>query len=140
MLTIQSVRLALRALMANRLRTLLTLLGIVIGITSVIALTSILGGLQSVVVGELQSLGDRLLLIRAGTTQSAGKGNEAGHVPALTVQDAQALAGVPSIAAVAPQLQLGSTQLTVGNRVWNTRVTAVNDAYAVVRHIRMGTG
>src|SRR6266851_3108328 len=140
MMTIQSVRLALRALMANRLRTLLTLLGIVIGIRSVIALTSILGGLQSLVVGELQSLGDRLLLIRPGTPQSAGKGNTAGHIPVLTVQDAQGLAGLVSVAAVAPSLQLGDARLTVGSRVWNTRVTAVNESLSVVRHVRMGTG
>jgi putative ABC transport system permease protein len=126
--------------MANRLRTLLTLLGIVIGITSVIALTSILGGLQSLVVGELQSLGDRLLLIRPGTPQSAGKGTTAGHTPVLTLQDAFGLAGLPSVAAVAPSLSLGGAQLSVGSRVWMTQVTAVNESFAVVRHVRMGTG
>src|SRR5258706_5071005 len=109
-----SVRVALRALGANKLRTTLTMLGIIIGVAAVIALMSIGRGAQAQVTSQIQSLGTNLLFVTPAKTPN-GLRSRSIRGATLTLEDAAAIARLPTIVAVAPELA-GVGQLTAGRR------------------------
>lgn len=136
-----SARVALRALLANKLRAILTVLGIVIGVGAVIALISVGQGARTQITSSIQSLGTNLLFIRPGALQQAGVRQQAGSVATLTYEDAQAIArdGDLPIVAVAPEL--GAYGQIVVNRLnWNTRITGTTPDYALVRNFSVADG
>src|SRR5512140_2956789 len=100
----ESIRLALRSLAANKLRSGLTMLGIIIGVMSVISMLSIGQGAQAAITNQITSIGTNLLYIRPGTTQSGGVRSAEGSSATLTQEDGQALADVANIVAVAPEV------------------------------------
>ncbi|MBI2756377.1 MAG: ABC transporter permease [Chloroflexi bacterium] len=133
------VRVALRALGANKLRTTLTMLGIVIGVGAVIALMSIGKGAQASVTASIQSQGTNLLFIRPGASSQGGV-RQAGGAPTLTIEDADAIAAsIPTVSGVAPELGTVA-QLLVRGQNWNTRVTGTNDEYPTVRNTNVASG
>ena len=135
-----AIRVALRALGANKLRTTLTMLGIVIGVSAVIALMSIGRGAQAQVSAQIQSLGTNLLFIRPGATKDQGGVRSTQNQAAtLTLEDSDAIATLPNVVATAPELDTGAQLLANGNN-WNTRVTGVTEAYSVVRNTPVATG
>src|SRR6266851_3999648 len=135
-----SVRVALRALGANKLRTTLTMLGIIIGVSAVIALMSIGRGAQAQVTAQIQSLGTNLLFIRPGATKDqGGVRSSAGNAASLTLDDADAIATLPNVVATAPELGTGAQMLANGQNV-SSRVTGVTDNYAVVRNTNVAVG
>ncbi|MGH2459310.1 MAG: ABC transporter permease [Chloroflexota bacterium] len=136
-----STRVALRALLANKLRAILTVLGIVIGVGAVIALISVGRGAQTQITTSIQSLGTNLLFIRPGALQQAGVRQQAGSVATLTYEDAQAIArdGDLSIVAVAPELGAYG-QIVVDRLNWNTRITGTTPAFAQVRNFPVADG
>src|SRR5205823_9279185 len=91
-----AIRVALRALGANKLRTTLTMLGIIIGVSAVIALMSIGRGAQAQVTSQIQSLGTNLLFIRPGAAKDSGVRGTAGTSPTLTLEDSDAIALLPN--------------------------------------------
>jgi putative ABC transport system permease protein len=134
-----SIRVAIRALGANKLRTTLTMLGIIIGIGSVIALMSIGKGAQSQITNQIQSLGTNLLFIRPGAQQSGGVRTAQGQAPTLTIEDGQAISMLPGIVAVAPEFGGGGQLLANGINV-NTRITGVTSDYETVRNAKIASG
>src|SRR5512147_2048499 len=116
----QNMRSALRALMANKLRSALTMLGIVIGVGAVVALLSIGTGAQASITNRLTGIGANLITIFAGSRNNfAPSGAGGGATSPLTYDEAQQLRGLSGVAAVAPQVQSrqpiknGSKQVTV---------------------------
>src|SRR6187551_3292989 len=102
---VESVRVALRALGANKLRAVLTMLGMVIGVGAVIALMSIGQGMQAGITSRIGSLGTNLLFVTPGATSTGGVRTQAGSAQTLTAEDADAIAeSVPQVAAVAPEV------------------------------------
>ena len=98
---------AITSLGANKLRALLTLLGIVIGIAAVISLLSIGQGVQDSITDRIQSLGTNLLFVRPGGTMDSGISGAQGSAGSLTLEDAYALENselAPAVKLVAPQL------------------------------------
>jgi putative ABC transport system permease protein len=135
-----AIRVALRALSANKLRTTLTMLGIIIGVSAVIALMSIGRGAQAQVTAQIQSLGTNLLFIRPGATRDQGGVRSAAtQAPTLTLEDSDAVAGLPNVAASAPELDTGA-QLLANGLNWNTRVIGVTPEYSTVRNTPMAAG
>jgi putative ABC transport system permease protein len=110
----QSVRIALRSIGANKLRSSLTMLGIIIGVMAVITMLSIGRGMQNTVTAQISSIGTNLLFIRPGNTQQGGvRQNEAAAT--LTLDDAEALMSLPNVVGVAPTID-GMVQLAyLGN-------------------------
>src|SRR5438309_4295446 len=103
----QAVRVALSALFANKLRSSLTMLGMVIGVGAVITLMSIGQGAQAAVQAQFNSLGTKLVFVDPGTTSSGGVKSQAGSVNTLTYDDAKAISepdAVPSASLVAPEV------------------------------------
>src|SRR5712692_4452229 len=102
----QSLKVALSSLLANKLRSSLTMLGMVIGVGAVITLMSIGQGAQAAVQAQFNSLGTNLVFVDPGTTNSGGVRSQAGSVQTLTYDDAKALSDdtvVPDATAVAPE-------------------------------------
>ena len=97
---------AFRSLAANRLRTALTMLGIVIGIASVVLMLGVGDGVRRFIDKELAVLGSNQLIVRPGQPSSErGPRRRPGEVPTLTIEDAESLNSLPSVAAAAPMLQ-----------------------------------
>src|SRR5205823_5355270 len=102
-----SVKVALDALFANKLRAMLTMLGIIIGVGSVIALMAVGQGSQKAITDKVQGLGSNLIFVRRGQQKQAGVGGGAGSAQTLSNDDVTGLQAIPGVAAVAPQVNAG---------------------------------
>lgn len=139
---LETFRTALSALGANRLRSALTLLGMVIGVTSVIALMSIGRGAQQAITANIAALGTNLLFVRPGSTVEAGVRGGLGTASTLTLEDAYALLDPvrsPSVEAVAPELQ-ATGQVVAGRLNTRTRIVGVTPEYRHVRNYSIASG
>ena len=129
----ESIRVALEALNANKLRSGLTMLGIVIGVGAVIALMSIGSGAQAAIAQNIKSLGANLITITPGASSAGGVSQGNGSAPTLTVDDADAIADpntVPDAAAVSPELYIGfNAQIVNHGTNVSTKVNGVTPAY-----------
>jgi putative ABC transport system permease protein len=115
---------ALEALWANRMRSLLTMLGVVIGVMAVIAAVSITQGASLFINSTLANLGTNSLAINSGTAVNGGVFAAVGSDQSLTPNDAKAVTKVAHIANVSPLLNVNA-QVIYGNQNWNTRVHGV---------------
>jgi putative ABC transport system permease protein len=121
----QSISSALEALQANKLRALLTMLGIIIGVGAVIVMVSLGEGASAAVQSRLGQLGTNLLTVFPGSANQGGVRTGNGGLPTLTDLDTQAiLQQVPGVAAVSSNLNIGGVQVVAGSQNWNTRVQA----------------
>jgi len=128
------------ALQAYRLRTVLTMLGVVIGIASVILVTAVGQGVQAATERQIQNLGTNLLQIQAGSPQVRGISLGAGSAATLTLDDAEAVATqAPSVTRVAPYLTR-QRQVTYGTQNTLTLVNGVDDNFWSVRQFQVASG
>jgi putative ABC transport system permease protein len=130
---------ALLALAANRLRTVLTMLGVVIGVASVILMLAIGEGSRRRVAESIASLGSNQLIVMSGSASSGRLRSAAGAVPTLTLQDAAAMAELPSVRGVAPLAQ-SQAQAVFGGRNKATTVTGTTPAYFSVNNMALSAG
>ncbi|OGW28042.1 MAG: MacB family efflux pump subunit [Nitrospirae bacterium GWC2_57_13] len=126
------LRQALRAMTSQKLRSLLSMLGILIGVAAVIAMIALGQGAKASMEQRLASLGSNLLMVRPGARQLHGVVLEAGAVTRLSIQDAEALERVPLVRRVSPSVR-GRAQIVAGNRNWNTMVEGTGVDYAEMR-------
>ncbi|MEJ2553220.1 MAG: ABC transporter permease [Gammaproteobacteria bacterium] len=124
---------------ANRMRTFLTMLGMVIGVGAVILMLAIGQGAQYQVDQSIASMGSNLFIVLSGSTTSGGVRMGGGAAPTLTLGDAQAISELPSVAAVAP-IQPGTAQVVYGQNNWSTRIDGTTPSYPVVRSWRLSAG
>ncbi|WP_173059765.1 ABC transporter permease [Sulfurimicrobium lacus] len=127
------------AMGANRLRTFLTMLGMMIGVGAVILMLAIGQGAQFLVDQSIASMGSNLFIVLSGSSTSGGVRMGAGAAPTLTLGDAQALAELPSVAAVAPNSP-GTAQLVYGPNNWSTQVIGTLPSYLEVRDWELASG
>ncbi len=129
-----------RALVAHRLRSTLTLLGIAVGIAAVILLTSIGEGVHRFVLAEFTQFGTNVMEIAPGkTAASGGPGGLQTTVRLLTIDDAQALEKVPDVVAVSPMVW-GNSEVSANGRLRRTSVYGVGPAMPEVSKMRIGSG
>lgn len=134
------LRMAGTGLTANKLRSTLTVLGVVIGVASVIALLSIGRGSQAIITSRIESMGTNLVFISPGATSESGVRSAAGSAATLTMDDAAAIAAqAPDVYAVAPQVQ-AQAQITAGSQNTRTQVLGVTPEYSWVRNYPVSTG
>ncbi|NBP79002.1 MAG: ABC transporter permease, partial [Proteobacteria bacterium] len=139
---LESVRMALRALGANKLRAALTMLGVIIGVAAVIALMSIGRGIQASIQAQIQALGSNLLFVSPGAQNQGGVRTQAGSAPTLTYEDALAIVEsgrVPEVLSVAPESG-GFAQVVANGQNTNVRVTGVTPSYEDVRNFHAAIG
>ncbi len=137
-----TLRTALASLGTNKLRTGLTLLGIVIGVAAVISLMAIGRGVQQTITERIQSLGTNLLFVRAGASTQGGISGGLGSAASLTLDDAYALLDpvfAPSVSAVAPELTT-SARVVAGRENTSTQIAGVTPEYQFVRKFTVASG
>jgi putative ABC transport system permease protein len=123
---VEAIRSALSAIMANALRSLLTMLGIVIGVAAVIAMVAIGSGARNLVDSQIRSLGANLAIVTPGNVTQGGARLGAGAASSLTDEDAQAIRReVDGVVAAAPFVQ-GGAQVVAGGSNWGTRIYGVD--------------
>ncbi|MCA1937815.1 MAG: ABC transporter permease [Dechloromonas sp.] len=127
------------AMGANRLRTALTMLGMVIGVGAVVIMLAIGQGAQYAVQQTISTMGSNLFIVLSGFSTSAGVRSGSGGGPTLTVADADAIAELDGVANVAPTHQ-GSRQLVYGAQNWNTQVIGTTPAYLDARAWSLTSG
>ena len=129
----QALRIALRSLRVNKLRTALTMLGIMIGVGAVIAMVSIGSGAQARVAEQIQSLGSNLIIVLSGSSNAAGVRLGHGSQLTITEDDAAAIAReVPLIQVAAPSSR-GTAQIVYGNLNWSTQIQGITADYFEAR-------
>ncbi len=136
----QNIRSALRALLANKLRSALTMLGIVIGVGAVVALVSIGAGAQASITNRIEGIGANLITVFSGTrNQFTPSGAGGGATAPLTYEEAQQLQGLPGVVAVGPQAQ-SRQSLKVGKTQENVQVVGVVPDYTVIHPDQLDHG
>ena len=129
------IRVAFRALVRNKMRAALTMLGIIIGVSAVIAMVSIGQGAQQSVQAQIASIGTNLLFVSAGAQNVGGVRTGTGDTGTntLTVEDLDAIKReVPSVSMVTPGINTRS-QLIFGSQNWNTQIQGVSEQYPDIR-------
>jgi putative ABC transport system permease protein len=127
------------AMWANRLRTILTMLGMVIGVGAVILMLAVGQGAQQQVQASIAAMGSNLFIILSGSTTSGGMRMGGGAAPTLTAEDAQSIAELPLVAAAAPSAP-GVAQMVYGSNNWSTQVIGTTPSYLTVRDWRLASG
>ena len=136
---IESVFMAWGSIVSNKMRSLLTMLGIIIGVAAVIALMSIGYGVQNKIEGDISSLGSNTITVTPGTGRKPGIRAAAGSMQTLTYKDYLAIKNLPNIVYAAP---LVSTSYLVvsGNKNWTTRVYGCTRDYATLSSLSVAEG
>jgi len=129
----ESVRIAVRALRVNKLRSALTMLGIIIGVGAVIAMVGVGAGAQESVAERIESLGSNLIVATSGSLTSSGARLGQGTQYTLTEDDSAAVAReIPAVQVAAPSLK-GKGQVVSGNLNWSTDIYGVTEDYLEAR-------
>jgi putative ABC transport system permease protein len=137
-----TVRIAARAIRRNKVRSMLTMLGVIIGVASVIAMIALGSGARAAIDEQIESQGTNVIYVSAG---SFGRGpgavrQGAGSVSTLTLEDAQAIAQeVPTAERVSPMVR-GRVQVVAGNQNWNTSMEGGNEDYVTIRNWPVTSG
>ena len=132
--------LALRALQRNKMRSTLTMLGIVIGVGAVVAMVGIGNGAKAQVEAQIATLGQNVILIFPGSVAMGGVQSGSGGVGTLKLEDAKAIAEeVPDVLAVSPGTR-ASSQLAYGNQNWATSVAGESPEYFEIRQWEITSG
>src|SRR4030095_13608361 len=135
-------RIAFLALARNKMRSALTMLGIVIGVSAVIAMVSIGQGAQAQVQEQIANVGTNLLFVGAGSQNVGGvrSGTGATSSNRLTVEDIDAIRReTPSVAMARPRVNTGA-QMVFGNENWNTQVQGVNEQFPQIKKWGVASG
>ena len=127
-----TLRLAIQALVRNKARSLLTMLGIVIGVAAVIVTVAIGAGARISVQSSINSLGSNLIVVQPGSVTQSGARTGFGGASTLTPADGLAIAQVPGVAAASPLVSI-RTQAVAGENNWQTTVNGVAPTYTYIR-------
>lgn len=134
------INIALRALKANMMRSLLAILGIIIGVGAVVTMLAIGTGAREKISAQITSLGSNLVLVLPGATTQGGIRMGAGTLQTLTMSDAEAIAKeCSSVMAVAPVIS-GTAQVVFGNQNWSTAVLGTTPDMFIVRDWEITSG
>ncbi|RPH96656.1 FtsX-like permease family protein [candidate division KSB1 bacterium] len=134
------LRVCLRALMRNKMRSSLTMLGIVIGVAAVISMVAITDGARLNVQQQISSLGDNVFMVFSGAFHMAGVRQTSGSRSTLTMEDVEAIGSqCPNVRLVSPSVRTGA-QLVYGNQNWSTSVWGVAPEFADIRRYEVNNG
>ena len=127
-----TLRIALKALNRNKMRTILTMLGMIIGVGAVITMVALGRGAQSTIEEQVKSAGTNLINVNAGNFQSGGVRQGAGMATSLTAEDANSLRQVPGVQYVAAGVN-SRGQVIAGNQNWSTQVQGTDVDLPAIR-------
>jgi putative ABC transport system permease protein len=139
---VATFKLALRALARNKMRSMLTMLGIIIGVGAVIAMVGIGQGASASIQSQISQLGDNMLYVSAGSSNTGGTRGGSGSATTLTVEDIQAIElDIPAVRAVSPSIR-ASGQLVFGNQNWvaSSGIIGVSEKFPEIRLWQIESG
>jgi len=137
---LENVRTALKAIMVNKMRSVLTMLGVVIGVAAVIAMVAIGQGTKAKISKQMERLGTNRLSVSSGSFRRFGRSAASGSITTLRAADARAiLAEVPGVSMVAPTVR-GNEQIVYGNKNWQPPFTGTTPEYLAVNNWGVETG
>src|SRR6266571_2037681 len=135
-----TMRIAVRALRRNKLRTLLTMLGMIIGVGAVIAMVGIGNGAKSQIEAQIASMGQNVVLVWSGSMTRSGIHTGWGGAGTLTIEDAESIQReIPGVTVISPEIQ-SSAQIAAGNQNWSTRIMGESPEYFDIRQWPITTG
>ena len=126
------LRIALKALGRNKMRTALTMLGMIIGVAAVITMVALGTGAQSSIEAQIQSAGTNMVMVSAGNFMSGGVRMGQGNASTLVPEDAEVIAQLPGVQYVAAGSNI-RTQIIAGNQNWNTQVQGTDVDMPLIR-------
>ena len=136
-----TIQISFRALRRNKLRSLLTSLGIIIGVAAVIALVSITNGAKSQIQAQIASLGENVILVFGGSSAPGGVRSGYGGAGTLMISDADAiLREIAKVVAVSPEVRSGGIQVAAGNANWGTTILGESQSYLDIRQWPLSSG
>ncbi|MFH2138744.1 MAG: ABC transporter permease [Candidatus Omnitrophota bacterium] len=121
-----------RAIFSNKLRSFLSMLGILIGVAAVIAMLALGQGAKESISDELSSLGTNILTIRPGARRMGGVSLESGSITRFTIKDSEEILKIPQVRRVSPSVS-GRGQVVYKNKNWNTRIQGTGTGYAEMK-------
>jgi putative ABC transport system permease protein len=128
-----TLKIALRALRRNKMRTVLTMLGMIIGVGAVIAMVGIGNGAKSQIEAQIASFGENLILVWTGSMTRGGVHTGWGSAGTLSVEDAEAIQReVPGVVVISPEVRT-SGQVAAGNENWFTQIVGEGSDYFTMR-------
>jgi putative ABC transport system permease protein len=137
---LSSLLIALRALMVNKMRSILTMLGIIIGVGAVIAMVAVGSGAKTRLQEQIASMGSNLLVVMSGSSTSGGFRGGMGTVPTLTVDDGKAIQNeIAAVKYTAPSVT-GVAQIVFGNQNWSTIVNGTTPEIFDIRDWPFSSG
>jgi putative ABC transport system permease protein len=136
-----TVRIALKAILRNKVRASLTMLGVIIGVASVIAMIALGSGARAAIDQQIQSQGTNIIYVNSGSFgRGPGQARQgAGTQTNLTLEDAQAIAVLPEVALASPGVR-SRAQVIAGNLNWNTSIEGANENYLTIRNWPIKSG
>jgi putative ABC transport system permease protein len=129
---LMTLRIALKALGRNKLRTSLTMLGMIIGVAAVVTMVALGTGAQSQIEEQVRSAGTNMILVNAGNWSVGGVRQGQGMSTSLTIEDAAAIAALPGVQYVSPGVNTRS-QVIAGNQNWSTRIEGTDVDMPLIR-------
>jgi putative ABC transport system permease protein len=135
-----SVKIALRALRVNKMRSALTMLGIIIGVAAVIAMVAVGSGAQERIKEQIASIGSNLIVVLSGSITNSGIRMGTGNAQTLTEDDARAITRECDAAALAAPAVRGGVQAVYGNNNWGTQVLGTTPDYLPIRDLQIERG
>ncbi len=141
MIDIKSIlNMALVSLKVNKMRSALTSLGVIIGVSAVIVMLAVGTGSSQKIASDMESMGVNLFMIRPSASTSGGVKSASGSMPTLTLKDSEAIESkISGVLSVAPFAQ-ESSQITYANQNWSTSVMGINPQYLFVRNYEVASG
>ncbi len=135
-----NIRIALQALRVNRLRSALTMLGIIIGVAAVIAMVAVGSDATARIQEQIRSIGSNIIIVLSGSVTSGGIRLGTGSVQTLSEDDARAIAAeCPAVALASPAVR-GTAQVVFGNNNWSTLIQGVAPEYLQIRDFTVQAG
>ena len=135
-----SMKIAFGALLINKLRSALTMLGIIIGVAAVIAMVAVGAGAQVRIQQQIASIGSNIIIVLSGSITSSGVRVGTGNAQTLTEDDAKALANDASAVQAAAPVSRGGAQVVYGNQNWGTQILGTTPDYLIIRDLQVDEG
>ncbi|MDQ6633715.1 MAG: ABC transporter permease [Gemmatimonadota bacterium] len=133
-------RMAIASILKNKMRTMLTMLGIVIGVGAVIVMVAIGNGAQSQIKSQIKNLGTNLIVVTAGSTQQGGASQGAQSFNRLKVEDVDAIRSQATLLSAISPVIVTRTQIVGGTGNWRTEVNGVSTDYLTIRDWGVSSG
>jgi putative ABC transport system permease protein len=137
---VASIKIAFSALRINKMRSALTMLGIIIGVAAVIAMVAVGSGAQQRIKEQIASIGSNLIVVLSGSITSSGIRMGTGNAQSLTEDDARAIVRECDAAALAAPAVRGGAQVVYGNNNWGTQILGTTPAYLPIRDLAIDQG